>query len=70
MTKQLQKNFDLWSTQKYSKVSKICLACAGIFFRVTNIFKATVRDISNLRLDLDGLKIPGSFIFSYIVKMM
>ena len=42
MTKQLQKNFDLWSTQKYSKVSKICLACAGIFFRVTHMFKPTV----------------------------
>ena len=42
VAKQLQKFFDLWSTQKYSKVSKICSACAGIFFRVTHMFKPTV----------------------------
>ena len=42
MAKQLQKNYDLWSTQKYSKVSKICSACVGIFFRVTHMFKPTV----------------------------
>ena len=31
VAKQLQKIFDLWSTQKYSKESKICLACLSIF---------------------------------------
>ena len=37
---------DLWSTQKYPKVSKICSACVGIFFRVSYMlnlmFKPTV----------------------------
>ena len=36
------KIFDLWSTQKYSKVSKICLACSSIIFRVSYVFKPTV----------------------------
>ena len=36
------KKFGLWSTQKYSKASKICLACLSIFFRVSYMFKPTV----------------------------
>ena len=44
MAKQLQKNFDLWSTQKYSKVSKICSACSEIFleFRTCSSQQCTV----------------------------
>ena len=42
VAKQLQKIFDLWSTQKYSKVSKICLACSSIFSKVSYMFKPTV----------------------------
>ena len=41
------KSFDLWSTQKYSKITKICSACAGIFFRVMHMFKPTVRKNNN-----------------------
>jgi len=36
------------STQKYSKVSEICSACAGIFFRVTNMFKPTVLTLHSI----------------------
>ena len=36
------KKFDLWSTQKYSQVSKICSAGVEIFFRVSYMFKPTV----------------------------
>ena len=42
VAKQLQKNFDLWSTQKYSKESKVCSACAEIFLRVSYMLKPTV----------------------------
>ena len=63
MAKQLQKFFDLWSTQKYSKVSKICSACAGIFFRVTHMFKPTVSSDSLVVRALDfgppGLNFVG-----------
>ena len=33
---------DLWSTQKYSKVSKICSAYAEIFLRLSYMLKPTV----------------------------
>ena len=31
VAKKLKNFFDLWSTQKYTKVSKICFACTSIF---------------------------------------
>ena len=40
------KNFDFWSTQKYSKVSKICSACVEIFLRVSYMLKPTVLSFS------------------------
>ena len=36
------KKFGLWSTQKYSQVSKMYSAGAEIFFRVSYMFKPTV----------------------------
>ena len=43
------KKFDLWSTQKYSQVSKTCLAGAETFFRVSYMFKPTVpRNLRNI----------------------
>ena len=45
--KQAERIFDLWSTQKYSKVSKICSACLSIFIRVSYMFKPTVTCILN-----------------------
>ena len=51
MVKQLQKIFDLWSTQKYSKVSKICSACSSIFFRVSYMFKPTVTILDHLHVN-------------------
>ena len=32
--KSYKKHFDFWSTQKYSRVTKICLVCAGLFLEI------------------------------------
>ena len=61
MAKQLQKKFELWSTQKYSKVSKICSAGAEIFFRVSYMFKPIVHRVEEFRFaDMrDSLNYPS-----------
>ena len=41
----ITKKIDLWSTRKYSKISKICLTCASIFLRLWCRFKSTVSTI-------------------------
>ena len=52
------KEFYLWSTQKYSKVSKICLTCVSIFleFRV-----CSSQQFNNSTYD----SAPNNFFFSF-----
>ena len=52
VAKQLQKFFDLWSTPKYSKVSKICSACSSISFKVSYMLKPTVQSKRSLWFQL------------------